>query len=172
MPARLAFKGLEEIERRIAFMHLSGASNNTIAYMCETSVNEVSVVLHRPNVARFVAQQQALYVEDLRPVMRDMNKVIAEHTEEAFEVETGVMRRMYNIDEEHRDYVRAQLGAASTAQDILDRAGNRAPTKVVQTNRYEIDDKTLNQLDRIMGEVENRHAIDVTPSNGNGKHDD
>jgi hypothetical protein len=144
---------LRGAEKRIAFLHLSELDNSTIAFMMETSMANVRDTLNRPHVAKFIAQQRAIFVDDIRPVMRDMNLQIKEHTERAWEVEKDVMERLYQLGDDNKDYVRAQLGAAATAQDILDRAGNRAPTKILQKNEYSIAPESLSELERIMTEA-------------------
>lgn len=156
---------LRGVEKRVAFLHLSELDNATIAFMLETSADEIRKTLIRPHVAKFIAQQRAIFVDDIRPVMRDMNLQIKEHTERAWEVEKDVMERLYDLSEDHRDYVRAQLGAAATAQDILDRAGNRAPTKILQKNEYSIDQDSLDKLERIMGDVNGRPAPQAPSKN-------
>lgn len=163
---------LQGAEKRIAFLHLSDLDNSTIAFMMETSADAVHSTLIRPHVAKFIAQQRAIFVDDIRPVMKDMNLQIKEHTERAWEVEKDVMERLYDIPDVHKDYVRAQLGAASTAQDILDRAGNRAPTKILQKNEYAIAPESLSQLERIMHQAKSGGGVGlgVEPSN-NENHD-
>jgi hypothetical protein len=59
--------------------------------------------------------------------------------------------------------VRAQIGAASTAQDILDRAGKRAPTKVQTEITHTIDAEALAHVAEVLQEIHGpAAAIDVT----------
>jgi hypothetical protein len=89
--------------------------------------------------------------------VRDLNKAIEDAAHRAFEVEETVMERLFT-----REYdVRAQLGAAATAQDILDRAGKRAPAQQRIQVDYGIEPHALKAAVEALREHE--RVIDVTP---------
>jgi hypothetical protein len=122
----------------------------------------VAAILKRPRVARFLLALETTMVDQIdKSSIRNLNEAIENAAHRAFEVEETVMERLFN-----REYdVRAQLGAATTAQDILDRAGKRAPTQQRVQVDYGIDAHALSAAVEALREHE--RVIDVTPGGGN-----
>jgi hypothetical protein len=146
----IEYRELEAHERRIAMLRLGGASLPAIAYLMETSEAEVRAILDRPRVANYMLKIQATYVNDLAPAVKDLSEAIEHEAARAFEIEKEVMERLFA----NEDSVRAQLGAAATAQDILDRAGKRAPTRSIQAQVHAVAPATLEHLARIIGDAQ------------------
>src|SRR5438477_2883552 len=104
-------------------MRLDASNDTYIEHLLETSVAEVSNILPRPHVAKYMLHVAGTYIEDEKDVValvKDVNEKIAHAADEAFETELEIMRDLKT----RKDNVRALVAAASTAQDILDRAGN------------------------------------------------
>jgi hypothetical protein len=122
----------------------------------------VAAILKRPRVARFLLALETTMVDQIdKSSIRNLNEAIENAAHRAFEVEETVMERLFG-----REYdVRAQLGAAATAQDILDRAGKRAPTQQRVQVDYGIDAHALSAAVEALREHE-RTVIDVTPRGG------
>ncbi|GEM_PF-3910314 len=139
-------------------------SEAVIGRFLDTDYMTVSYILKRPRVARFLIALESTFVQDLRESSKHLDKAIMNSADRAFTVEKEVMERLF----EKADDVRAQLGAASTAQDILDRAGKRAPTKVVGEMVHTIDAEALAHVAGVLQEAHAHRIIDVT-ENGNGK---
>jgi hypothetical protein len=119
----------------------------------------IAALLKRPRVARYLLAIQSTMVEELdKTHVKSLNEAIEESAHRAFEIEETVMERLFN-----REYdVRAQLGAAATAQDILDRAGKRAPTQQRVQVDYGIDAIALSAAVEALKEHE--RVLDITPT--------
>lgn len=141
---------LSERERRAAMMYVAGASTEAISHCMEMTILAIRDILLRPHVAAFILKLQAQFVDDIRPAMTELSTRIEEHCERAFVVETTVMNRLFDVNEDHKEYVKAQLGAAATAQDILDRAGKRAATRTQNLNMHVVAPATIEALGRIL----------------------
>jgi hypothetical protein len=167
MPRRIESTGLDPIERRVASLHIGGASNDVIGYLVECSAEHVGVILKRPRVAQFLMKMTAIVGEELGPALKNLGEAMDDAAERAFEVECEAMERLFALDDaEDKKFVHAQASAANIAQDILDRTGKRAPTKIQQRVEYSIAPQTVEHLTRIMSEA---GTIDVTPHvNGKG----
>lgn len=167
MSRELPIAVLSAAERQVANLHLGGATEPTIAQILDTSQGTVNSILRRPKVARYIMQVSALCGANMAESIENLNEAIEHAATRAFDVEVEAMERLFNLDNpEDRRYVHAQTASATIAQDILDRAGKRAPTRVQQSVTYGIDDKTLNELSRVVKEHE---TIDVTPTSKNGR---
>jgi hypothetical protein len=163
MPRHIDYRDLEPAERRAAMMRAAGMSLAAIGQFLDVDYVTVAAILKRPRVARFMLALESTMVESLdKGSVQDLNKAIEDAAHRAFDVETTVMERLFN-----REYdVRAQLGAASTAQDILDRAGKRAPSQQRVQVDYGIDSNSLQFAIEALKEHE--RAIDVTPRGEGG----
>src|SRR5262249_53795785 len=108
-------------------------------------------------VARFLLALESTMLDGVnKDSVKNLNDAIEQATHEAFSVEVDVMRRLYR-----REYdVRAQLGAAATAQDILDRTGKRAPAQTPVSDNYSIDTHAIKQA---VEAIREHRAIDVRP---------
>jgi hypothetical protein len=147
-------------------MRSAGLSLAAIGQFLDVDYVTVAAILKRPRVARFMLALESTMVEgmDQRSV-QGLNEAIENAAHRAFDVETTVMERLFD-----REYdVRAQLGAASTAQDILDRAGKRAPSQQRVQVDYGIDSHALQAAVEALREHE--RIIDVTPGRGVGGGD-
>jgi len=169
MAMRLPYKDLEGYERRAALMRIAGASTNDIALLLETSVAEVSHIMARPHVSKFILHVSGMVADEAIEVVeaaKDVNTRIVEAAGEALDTELEIMRDL----RERKDNVRALLGAASTAQDILDRAGNRAPTRSITGIVHSVNPEALARLGEVIKEMNpaapsssRLDEIDVTP---------
>src|SRR5215471_15566655 len=163
MPRHIDYRDLEPAERRAAMMRSAGMSLAAIGQFLDVDYVTIAAILKRPRVARFMLALESTMCEGFdKNSVRDLNKAIEDAAHRAFDVETTVMERLFS-----REYdVRAQLGAAATAQDILDRAGKRAPTQQRVQVDYGIDAHALSAAVEALREHE--RAIDVTPGRGGG----
>jgi hypothetical protein len=139
----------------VALMRASGMSEATIGHFLDCDYMTVNAILKRPRVARYLIALEATFVQDLKESAKHLDNAILSEANRAFHVEKNVMERLYEM----RDSIRAQLGAAATAQDILDRAGKRAPTRVQTEVTHTIDAEALSHVAKVLGE---HKAIDVT----------
>jgi len=158
MPRHIDYRDLEPAERRAAMMRSAGMSLAAIGQFLDVDYVTIAAILKRPRVARFMLALESTMCEGFdKNSVRDLNKAIEDAAHRAFDVETTVMERLFS-----REYdVRAQLGAASTAQDILDRAGKRAPSQQRVQVDYGIDPHMLSAAVEALKEHE--RVIDVTP---------
>lgn len=160
------YRDLTPIERRCALMRAAGMSEAVIAKFIECDQVHVAQILARPRVAIYLTALESTFVNDISEASKRLNVAIENEAVNAFHVEKTVMDRLFKMEEN----VRAQLGAASTAQDILDRAGKRAPTKVQTEVTHTIDAEALAHVASVLQEVHTPPAIDVTGGSMNG-HD-
>lgn len=156
---------LEPLERKIANMHLAEISPGVIGYLSEISAEQVRNILLRPRVARYLMKMEAIHGEELAPSVEKLGDAIAAEAVRAFEVERAAMERLFGLDDTaDKRFVHAQVASATIAQDILDRAGNRAPTKIQQKIEHTIPQTMVDQLGRVIGEAfGNPAAIDISP---------
>jgi hypothetical protein len=166
MSRHLDYRELEPLERRVALMRAAGMSEAVIGRFIDTDYMTVSTILKRPRVARYLIALESTFVEEISESAKHLDAAIQNEAAYAFDVERKVMDRLFVMETN----VRAQLGAASTAQDILDRAGKRAPTKIQSEITHTIDAEALAHVATVLQEVHGQPAIDVTPNGGsNGK---
>ncbi|SRR6266550_6128150 len=166
---RLSARELEPHERRIVAMRASGASVNEIAYWLETSGAEVSNVLARPRCANALLKLTAMLCDQMEPAIEELGQNMRHHAARAFQVEVQNMERLHNWagSEETKLAIRAASAACVTAQDILDRTGNRAPTKTVNANLHAIAPGTIDHLASVLREMK---GGDNGSSNGDGEN--
>lgn len=164
MSRGIDWQDLEPKERRIALMRASGMSEIVISRFLETDREAIRQVLLRPRVARYLMAIESTFVDSIKDSAQHLDAAITNAASDAFHVERTVMDRLFKMEAN----VRAQLGAASTAQDILDRAGKRAPTKLQHEVTHSIDAEALAHVAKVLEEVVGPASapIDVTP---NGK---
>lgn len=153
-------RDLNPLERRIALMRLAGASVPSIVMATERDETYVYHVLKRERVVHFMNIVTGMMVQEAAPVAASLNNVIQATKGRAFEVEREVMENLFRLtpDGEEvtiRDYIRAQIGAATTAQDILDRAGERAPAQTVNLHAHAVAPQTIDSLTKALSEVMN-----------------
>lgn len=168
MSRHLDYRDLEPLERRVALMRAAGMSEAVIGRFIDTDYMTVKVILQRPRVARYLIALESTFVDEISESAKHLTASIENEAAYAFDVEKKVMDRLFAMESN----VRAQLGAASTAQDILDRAGKRAPTKVQTEITHTIDAEALAHVATVLQEVHGQAAaIDVTNGNG-GRHEE
>lgn len=157
------YRDLEPRERRIAMMRAGGASATAIGMVLEIAQQTVREVLSRPRVGRAIMTLQGMVVDEVEDGVELLNSVIKATANRAFEIERTNMEDLHVMGREAEEphvAIRAKLGAVATAQDILDRAGNRAPTKIISTNlNANISPADLEHLAEVLKES---RAIDVT----------
>jgi hypothetical protein len=165
MSRHLDYRELEPLERRIALMRASGMSEQTIGHFIDVDYMTISAILKRPRVARYLLAIESTFADDIKNGAKILDDAITHSANRAFYVEKEVMERLF----EQKESIRAQLGAATTAQDILDRAGKRAPTKIQTEITHTIDADALGRVAQVLKE---HQAIDVTPRRLNGEEVD
>jgi len=163
MSRHLDYRELEPLERRVALMRAAGMSEVVIGHFLDTDYMTVKGILERPRVARYLIALESTFVQEISESAKHLTESIEAEAVNAFHIEKNVMERLYAMEKD----VRAQLGAASTAQDILDRAGKRAPTKIQTEVSHTIDAEALAHVAGVLQEIHGPQVIDVTPS-GNG----
>jgi len=161
MSRHLDYRDLEPLERRVCLMRAAGMSEATIGHFLDCDYMTVNAILRRPRCARYLLALESTFVDDLRASAKHLDTAIMSEATRAFHVEKNVMERLYEM----RDNIRAQIGAAATAQDILDRAGKRAPTRVQTEVTHTIDAEALANVAEVLRE---HKAIEVTPITRNG----
>lgn len=159
-------RGLSAQEGKIAAMRAAGASIDAIALLLECPPHTVALALDRPRVAQQVLILTAMMGREMAPAIKDVNEAIEAAASEAFQVNLENMRELHELGRDgglrHQDKIKAKVSASAIAQDILDRAGKRAPTRVV-TVSGKIPEAAMEHLANVVKEVSgNEGAIDVT----------
>lgn len=162
-------KLLSPAERQIVLMHVAKASNDAIAMMLGSNQAHIREVLTRPHVLSFIGFLEMTAADSIAPTVEKLNQAIESAATRAFVVARDNMEDMHEMGEELRDggdiknSIRAKLGAVATAQDILDRAGKRAPTRIVGDVRHVIDTDALHHLAKTIEVVGVVKEIEVDP---------
>jgi len=150
------YKDLNPKERRVALMRAAGASEALIAQELESDSDHVRRILARPQVAKAITRLTAQFATEAAPIIRDLNAEIEAVAADAFD---RLRRNMKILDEvgderleadDFKNGIRAKLGCVATTQDILDRAGKRAPTRTVGAVMHVIAPEQLEKLERII----------------------
>src|SRR5215467_3909306 len=162
MSRHLDYRDLEPLERRVALMRAGGMSEQTIGHFIDVDYMTIKAILNRPRVARYLLAIESTFADDIKHGAKILDDAITHTANRAFYIEKEVMERLF----EQKESVRAQLGAATTAQDILDRAGKRAPTKIQTEVTHTIDSEALGRVAQVLKE---HQAIDITPNRGAGR---
>jgi hypothetical protein len=165
MSRHLDYRDLEPLERRVALMRAAGMSEAVIGRFIDTDYMTVNAILKRPRVARYLIALESTFVNEIGPSAKHLDEAIQNEARRAFIIEKDVMERLYAKE----DSIRAQLGAAATAQDILDRAGRRAPTKVQTEVTHTIDAEALARVAEVLNE---HQALDITPHLNGAHHEE
>lgn len=184
MSRSLEFRELEPLERRIALMHVAGASEHVIAEFLTMNPQTVGNILARPRVAKFCLMLHGVVSDGLEEGVEDLNKAFKAKASDAFAREHAAMERMDEIAKDNEckpsTRIRANMGVVFTAKDILDRAGYRAAQKVYTYGENSVTPEAAASLADAAREIrmlrEAERTIDVTPqqqlpapSNGNGR---
>ena len=143
-----AYRDLDPTESKIALLRAAGMTLEAIAHIMESSEPAVRYILSKPRVANHLLKLQAIHASDLTEGSKDLNAAIEHAAEEAFETELDIMRRL-----REREEARSLAIAATTAQDILDRAGKRAPAKSVQVQAHVVAPQTIEHLAEVIRTV-------------------
>lgn len=134
----LGENGLTAFETKVAQMRAAGATQGAIALALESNQASVQQALIKPRVARLVLVLQGMIVGGTLDGIKDLNEAIEKSSTEAFGVTLKNMRELdelgMTLEEDPKSQIRAKLGAVATAQDILDRAGKRAPVRTFNVN--------------------------------------
>lgn len=117
---------MTSLQRRIAQLLAADMTLRDIASWLEMSEDAVGKIARHPAVQRLRMKLAAFVVDDLRPVIEQVNERIANHADEAFEVELELMRNMRGRQHD----VKAAGLSFSIAKDLLDRAGAAQPKKI------------------------------------------
>jgi len=161
MSRHLDYRDLEPLERRIVLMRAAGMSEQTIGHFIDVDYMTINAILKRPRCARYLLAVESTFVDDLRDGAKMLDDAIQHTATRAFHIEKEVMETLFL----QKESVRAQLGAATTAQDILDRAGRRAPVRTQTEVRHTIDSEALAKVADVLKE---HRVIDITPNGGRG----
>ena len=165
------YKNLTPQESRVVLMRCAGATEAAIAVQIESDSLHVQRILARPHVAKEITKLSAQFATDAAPVIRNINAEIEAVAADAFD---RLRRNMEIFDEvgdsrlaegDYKNGLRAKLGCVATTQDILDRAGKRAPTKTLGAVMHVVAPEQLEKLERIIGDAtsgEGRYAT-ITP---------
>lgn len=149
---------LSHVENRVALMHVAGAKQTTIAYMLECSQGAIEDILKRPHVARQILLLTGVAGDSLSLGVENLNSAIEQAAVNAFEVEYKNMLDLDQIGDglnETGDVIKAKVAASNIAQDILDRAGKRAPTRVdTRTVSMQIPERAVEQMVKVMSEMQ------------------
>lgn len=167
--SNLAIRDLIEdvsaIERRIAMMRAAGGTEDSIAFMIERDHNYVREVIRRPHVANLILLLTASIGESLAPAIDDVKEAIEFSASEAFALELRNMRELDTIGslvEDDSTRIRAKIAAVDVAKDILDRAGKRAPTRIVQAKfSANIPADALERVANVVKEIHGGTVVEV-----------
>lgn len=168
MPGSLAIdKDLNPTERKIAMMRVAGATIDSIAYMLEVANGTIEYVLRKPHVANYILLLTAYTGRGIEEGIRNLNEAIDSAATEAFDIEMKSMRELDSLGDDPvllrpPDRIKAKVAASTIAQDILDRAGKRAPTRVINAQLHgTIPEAALARVSDVLSEI--NQTIDVTP---------
>lgn len=157
---------LDPLASKVAMERAAGMSLESIAFDCGCSSETIKNILARPAVARKVLVLESMIGRITQGSLLDLDAAIQESAHMAFEVEKNAMVDLVsigdrNIESDDSVAIKAITAAAATAQDILDRAGKRAPT-VVKTQRAtgQIPQSVLDNLGLVLDEM--KVTVDVT----------
>ena len=163
------FEELNPNEKRVSLMRVANASLGVIAQMLQIDTPQVQQILLRPHVARFVLLLTGTVADELKPAVSDLSAAIKDGAQRAWELEKLEMEALHDLGEDPdlkpANRIRAKLGVVFTARDILDRAGEKAPSKVEAKVTYDVPPATVDALGRIFGDLQ-RTTVDVTPGRG------
>jgi len=146
-------------ELSIATMRAGGASTVTIATIREIAETTVRSILNRPAVARTVLMLCGIIGSGLEDGIRDLNAAFEDAASEAYLIERTAMRELFDLGDDlvgvdNANAIRAKMGAVTTAQDILDRAGKRAPTRIIGVHGHStIPPQSLAQVADTLAEM-------------------
>lgn len=152
---------LTPVERRAALMRAAGATLAAIGQFLGSEEQHVKDILHRPHVLSFMGFLNATDCESLTPSVEKLNEAIETTAARAFVVARDNMEDLHEMGEDlrgadDRTAVRAKLGAVATAQDILDRAGKRAPTRIIGGVVHTVDPTALDHLASVVERIGER----------------
>jgi hypothetical protein len=146
-------------ERRVAMLHSAGLAASTIALELQTYTENILNILKRPHVANEITRISAALSDEIAPTARNIENELELVAGEAFDRTLSVMRRLDEVGEDAleandlKNGIRAKLGVLTTAQDILDRAGKRAPTRTIGAVAHIVAPEQLEKLGRILGDL-------------------
>lgn len=150
---------LSPTEQKVVLLKASGMSAPAIAIQLEMNAEQVYNVLERSHVAKAFTRVTAQMCGEIAPVARAISEELEAVAGEAFDTTVSVMRDLNAVGDEAlavedlKNGIRAKLGALTSAQDILDRAGKRAPTRTIGAMVHAIAPEQLEKLERIVGDV-------------------
>ena len=150
---------LNPTERKVAMLHAAGMSMPAIAIQMQWTSDRVENVLKRAHVSRYITTLIAAISEEITPVARQLTVELEAFAGEALDRQVNVMRTLDRIGDEAleksdlKNGIRAKLGVLASTQDILDRAGKRAPTRTIGAVAHIVAPESLERLERIMTEV-------------------
>lgn len=150
---------LNPSQRRIAMLSVAGMSEGAIAIQLGMAAGQISKVLKQPNVTRYITRISAEMATEIAPVARNITAELETIAGEALSRQVNVMRTLDQVGDDAlekddlKNGIRAKLGVLATTQDILDRAGKRAPTKTIGAVAHIVAPESLERLERIMSEA-------------------
>jgi hypothetical protein len=137
-------------------MTTAALSTEAIARVLETSSANVSLILQKPHVQRYLLALEATYSNDLQATAKRVNQHIIDSTDDAIFIEKTIMNDMFS----RREEVPCAKLALACATDILDRAGATAPKKIDLHGSFEhsIDSDSLKEAIAALQDLK-----DITP---------
>lgn len=139
---------LTDNQRRICMMHLAGMSQESIARFLDVVQGTIQHTLENPRVARYLMQMQASYVDNIMPLVNDVETAFKDQALRASEVVFEIMESMH-ISENPQ----AKRVALSSAQDILDRAGYKPALRVEQATVHAVHPDSLAKIAEVLKEL-------------------
>lgn len=157
---------LDPLASKVAMMRAAGMSLEGIGFDCGCSSETIKNIVSRPEVARKIIVLESIIGRVTQGSLLDLDASIQSAAHTAFEVEKQAMVDLVSIGDRNIEVddtvaIKAITAASATAQDILDRAGKRAPT-VVKTQRAtgQIPQAVLDNLGIVLDEM--KVTVDVT----------
>lgn len=147
-PTKIDGAALTDAQRRICMLHLAGMSQDSIARFLDVTQKTVATTLSNPRVSRYLMQMQATYVDNIMPIVNDVETAFKDHALRASEVVTEIMESMHLSDNPQCKRV-----ALSSAQDILDRAGYKPAQRVEQATVHAVHPDSLNKIAEVLREL-------------------
>jgi len=143
--------GLHTSHRRVAMLRAADMSIQDIARWMECTEETVTNTLRIPKVQKLLLKLGAATADHLRPVVEEVNDLIASHSREAFEKEVALMRRSF----ERTESVESEKLCFSISKDILDRVGAAAPKRLETKNMsLNIGTENLATLAQVLRELD------------------
>ena len=142
-------------------MHLAGMTQDSIARFLELQQAQINQTLSNPRVKRFLMQMQASYVDNIMPLVNEVETAFKNNAIRASQVVLEIMESMHLSDQPA-----AKRVALAGAQDILDRAGYKPTQRVEQATVHAVHPESLEKIANVLRELSADDVVDGRSSNG------